>query len=210
MISRDGDSLTRSRSGLLAAMVMLALVALPGHILLADGEPADAPLPEITPTQLAAKIREAMARYDDRGIFRVVFTDTRDMNHRFGRGRETPEAQKPILVSYRGRARYEADGTRWKVEYDSMMLRLGSTRLRPDRWATGFDGDRRYEWQISGNQFTVGKSYPYARQWSLRSVIWERGEELVRMLEDANHARNSIAIAQRAIDGVRCYVVENK
>ena len=43
-------------------------------------ESADVPLPEITPAQLAAKIREAMGRYDGKGLFRVVFTDTHDTN----------------------------------------------------------------------------------------------------------------------------------
>ena len=43
-------------------------------------EPADAPLPEVTSQELAAKIREAMKPYDDKGLFRVVFSVTTDTN----------------------------------------------------------------------------------------------------------------------------------
>jgi hypothetical protein len=129
----------------------------------AAGEPADAQLPDVTPAQLAARIREAMGRYDDKGSFRVVFTDTRDMNWHFQMNRGTPEEQKPILVSFRGRARYDSDGTRWRAEYDSMMPSSGSTRLWPDRWSTGFDGTRYYDWQVSRNQFILGESSSSAR-----------------------------------------------
>jgi hypothetical protein len=188
MIGHDVSHRGCPRSGFLAGMVMLALIGRPGRALPADRQPADASLPEIAPAQLAARIRESMARCDDRGTFRVVFADTRDMAPRFG-PRAKPEESKPILVLYRGRARYEGDGTRWRVEYDSMMPTSGSTRLQPDRWATGFDGDRRYDWQISKGLFQIGPSLPFARQWSPRSVIWERAEELIRALEDTAHDR---------------------
>ena len=56
----------------------------------AADEPADAPLPELTPAQLASKLREAMGGYDDRGSIRVVFTDTRDTNWRLTRTGEAP------------------------------------------------------------------------------------------------------------------------
>ena len=78
-------------------------------------ESADVPLPEITPAQLAAKIRAAMGRYDGKGLFRVVFTDTHNTNF---------NPNQPVMVSFRGRARYESDGTRWRAEYDSMSMRV--------------------------------------------------------------------------------------
>jgi hypothetical protein len=180
-------------------MVMLALAGSLGLAGFAGraaaDEPADAPLPEISPAQLAAKLREAIVPYDEIGTFRVVFTDTRDMNDRFAMNRGTPEEQKPILVSYRGRARYDSDGTRWRAEYDSMTQTYGSTQLRPDRWTSGFDGARRYDWQVSNNHFILGESSPSARQWGPRSIIWERSEELVRMLEGTDRDRQSTAIA---------------
>jgi beta-lactamase regulating signal transducer with metallopeptidase domain/peroxiredoxin len=163
-------------------------------------QPADAPLPEITPAQLAAKVREAMDRYDGKGVFRVVFTDTRDTNF---------NPNKPIMVSFRGRARYEGDGTRWRAEYDSMMPTSGTTRLWPDRWSTGFDGTQPYDWQVSRNEFILGESSFFAKQWTPRALIWERTEEMARELEDTR-AKSSIAIKQRVVDGMRCYVIEGK
>ena len=68
-----------SKNRLIAGLVLLAGFA--GRV--AADEPADGPLPEITPAQLAAKLREAMGRYDDRGTLRVVFTETKDTDLRF-------------------------------------------------------------------------------------------------------------------------------
>ena len=131
-----------------------------------------------------------MGRYDDKGSFRVVFTDTRDMNNHFAMNRGTPEEQKPILVSFRGRARYDSDGTRWRAEYDSMMPSSRLDPAWPDRWSTGFDGVRHYR-QVSRKADSIlGESSPYARQWTPRSLIWERSEELVRMLEETDRNRN--------------------
>ncbi len=202
-----------TRSGRIATIVVLVLAGSVGQVVFAGwaaaDEPAGAPLPEISPAQLAAKLRDAMGRYDDKGTFRVAFTDTRDMNNQVAVKGRAPEEQKPMLVSFRGRARYESDGTRWRAEYDSMMPSYGSTRLRPDRWSTGFDGVRRYR-QVSNQHVYLGESSPDARRWTPRSVIWEGVEELVWTLEEGDRGRTSISIGQRVIDGIRCYVVESK
>ncbi len=163
-------------------------------------ELADAPLPEITPAQLAAKIREAMGRYDGKGLFRVVFTDTHNTN---------VDPNQPVMVSFRGRARYESDGTRWRAEYDSMSMRYGMTQLRPDRWSTGFDGTQAYDSRVSQNEFILGESSFVAKQWTPRALIWEQTEELVGTLEETG-SKSSIAIKQRVVDGSRCYVIESK
>lgn len=168
----------------------------------AIAEPADGPLPDVTPAQLAATLRAAMARYNGKGSFRVVFTSTQDTNWN--------NSEKPILVTFRGRARYESDGTRWRAEYEGMTLTSRSTRTRPDRWTTGFDGVQEYCWQVSENQFTVGEATPFAEQWGPRHIIWERTDQLVESLENPQANRTAIAIRQRVVDGVRCYVVESK
>src|SRR5689334_20902085 len=86
------------------------LLIMPATLCLVDraaaDEPADAPLPGITPAQLAARLRESMARYDDRGTFRVLFTDTLDMNS-YAPSRPTWKEDRPLLLSYRGRVRYD-------------------------------------------------------------------------------------------------------
>jgi beta-lactamase regulating signal transducer with metallopeptidase domain len=165
-------------------------------------EPADAPLPAVTPAQLAAKLREAIGRYDDKGSFRVVFTNTRDTNWN--------EKQKPILTSFRGRARYDSDGTRWRAEYEGVMPSMGSRRMWPDRWSTGFDGIQEYHWRVSHNEFILGESAPYPEHWGPRHVIWEHSQDLAEMLEKPDDRKTAIAISERVIDGMRCYVVETK
>jgi peroxiredoxin len=182
---------------LLRVLVLLVLVLWAAGRAMAD-EPADAPLPEITRAQLAAKIREAMGRYDGKGLFRVVFTDTHNTN---------VNPNQPVMVSFRGRARYESDGTCWREDYDSRMMRYGTTQLTPDRWSTGFDGTQAYDSRVSQNEFILGESSFVANQWTPRALIWEQTEEMVGTLEDT-HAKSSIAIKQRVVDGNRCYVIE--
>ncbi|QEH38509.1 thiol-disulfide oxidoreductase [Aquisphaera giovannonii] len=187
----------RLRAGLcVLALLCPALAAAEG--------PADAPLPEVTATQLAAKLREAMARNDDRGTIRVLFTNTQDINFR-GTG-------EPNWVSYRGRARYEGDGTRWRVEYDAMIpnANVGRTmpRLSPDRWSTGFDGERLYDLQASRNTLQLGATTISAMLWKPRYLIWERSQDLPETLEGVG--KQEVSISQRVVDGVRCYAVESK
>jgi Carboxypeptidase regulatory-like domain/AhpC/TSA family len=201
------------KSGLLATTMMLALVSSfePAGFAAraAADEPADAPLPEIAPAQLAAKLREAMARYDGANTLRVIFTVTQNMSPLPARGKSLRE-QKPLLVNFRGRARFEGDGTRWRVEYDSMTpASYGETRLYPDRWTAGFDGARHYH-LVPNAYLRFGEPALSGRRWSPRSVFWEKGHELVRTLEQPGSGQTSIAITQTVIDGMSCYVVEIK
>jgi uncharacterized GH25 family protein len=161
-------------------------------------EPADALLPKVTPQELAVKLRVAMKPYDDVGAIRVVFSMT--TNTTWGAG-------EPIMVSFRGRARFESDGSRWRTEYDSMMPRSGSTRLSLDPWSSGFDGVEQYDREISKNQVILGETNSGARQWTPRSLIWEGGDELIGLLEKPDD-KFPVAIEQRVIDGLRCYVVK--
>jgi beta-lactamase regulating signal transducer with metallopeptidase domain len=205
--SRWAQPLGRRRWALLALLAFLTLGAAGSVRLIGFAgraiaeEPADASLAEVTPKELAARIREAMKPYDDIGSIRVVFSETNDMNWTAGE-------QKPILVSFRGRARYDGDGSRWRAEYDSMMPHVGSTRLRVDRWSSGFDGVEHYDRQISNNQVILGETNSVARQWTPRSLIWKSGDELIRYLEEPDQDKFPIAIEQRVVDGSRCYVIK--
>jgi beta-lactamase regulating signal transducer with metallopeptidase domain len=163
-------------------------------------EMADVALPEVSSKELAVKIREAMKFYDDKGSIRVVFSETRDTNLH-------AVEQKPILVSFRGRARYESDGSRWRAEYDSMMPRSGSIPLLIDRWSSGFDGIEHFDREISKNQVILGETKSSAREWTPRSLIWKSSDGLIGFLEESDHDRFPIAIEQRVVDGSRCYVV---
>ncbi len=191
---------------LLATAGSVRLIGFEAHA--QPAEPADAPLPPITPKDLASRIREAMKTYPDRGTFRVVFSETRDTNWKFNLNRGTAEEQKPILVTFNGRAKYESDGRLWRAEYDSMTTTSGSTRLTPDRWSTGFDGVQLYDRQVWHNQLILGEEHFFARNWTPRGLFWERAEELISVLENPNPDRFSIAIKQRVVDGSMCYVIE--
>jgi beta-lactamase regulating signal transducer with metallopeptidase domain/peroxiredoxin len=197
---------------ILAAILMLGaagsvrLVGFAGRARAA--EPMDAPLPEMTPRELAARIREAMKPYDDKGLFRVVFSETRDTNWKFNLNRGTEEEQKPILVTFHGRARYESNGRLWRAEYDAMTTSSASTRLTPDRWTTGFDGIQLYDRKVWHNQVILGEANSSAHEWTPRSLFWERSENLVQVLEETGRDKLSIGIEQRVVDGLRCYVVK--
>ncbi len=209
--SKWAQPLGRRQWGMLAVAALLVLGAAGSVRLIgfagragAD-EPADAPLPLLTSKELAAKIRHAMKPYDEKGLIRVVFSETTDMNFNV---QGNAEEQKPILVSFRGWARYESDGSRWRTEYDSMTPHVGSTRLLINRWSTGFDGVEHYDREISHNQVILGETNFGAREWTPRHLIWEGGDELIRSLERPDQDKFPIAIEQRVVNGSRCYVVK--
>jgi beta-lactamase regulating signal transducer with metallopeptidase domain/peroxiredoxin len=205
--TRWARPLGRSRRAVLVLLAALVLI-LSGSVRLIGfagraqaAGPDDAPLPQVTPKELAARIRESMKAYDNKGVFRVLFTETRDTNWRGD--------QKPILVTFHGRARYDSDGRLWRAEYDAMTTSSGSTQLRPDRWSTGFDGVQLYERQVSlQDQLTLGQANISADQWTPRSVFWNQGEALIQVLEETDRGKFSLAIEQRVVEGTNCYVVK--
>ena len=97
-------------------------------------EPVDAPRPDLSPKELAAKVREAMKPYDGIGSIKIVFTETDDTNWKFDSNQgSSPEEQKPILVTFRGRARYESDRSRCapRIRFDESHVGLDSAFNRP-------------------------------------------------------------------------------
>ena len=143
-----------------------------------------------------------MGRYDDRGTFRVVFTDTRDMNNQFAMNRGTPEEQKPILVSFRGRARYESDGTRWRAEYDSMMPDL---RLDPAVARSMVDRVRRRR-RMTGRSRTINSSSASPPSPPGSGPLERSSGRGARSSSGCWRGRiateSSIAITQRVVDGI--------
>ncbi len=91
-----------------------------------------------------------------------------------------------------------------------MMPSSGSTHLWPNRWSTGFDGTQYYNWKMSQNEFIMGEVDRSARKWAPRSLVWEDSDDLVRTLEETDRSNLSIAITERAVGGLKCYVVEGK
>jgi peroxiredoxin len=170
-------------------------------------EPPDSPLPEIAAKDLAARIKSAWSKYD-RGLLEIVFENTVNMNWRFMMNQGKPDEQKPVMVQFPGRVRFLADGRLWRVEYDSMMPTSQSTKLGPDRWKTGFDGTRLYEWDIMRNEAKLGEARVLARSWRPRNQFWHRGEEIVEALETPSTGNEgTLKIGQRTVEGFRCYVL---
>jgi beta-lactamase regulating signal transducer with metallopeptidase domain len=168
--------------------------------------PADAPLPEITPKELASRIRAAWAGYD-KGLFEVSFKTTDNTNGTVTSKPGKPDAAGPMLVHYQGRFRFLSDGRRWRVEYDSMMPTMSTKKLNPDRWSSGFDGKQLYDWNVTTNLVTLGQSHIGAENWKPSYQFWKRDADFVDALEQPTVAPSAIVISQRVIDGFRCYVI---
>ncbi len=198
-------SLTIAATLLLGAAGSVRLIGFIGHAR-AD-EPHDTPLPPMTPRQLAARIREAWKPYDDRGVFEIAFDETQDTNWKFESNEGNADDQEPILVNFRGRARYVSNGRQWRAEYDAMKPYDRSPELIPDRWSTGFDGETLYDWMVSKDCVILHETHEDARRRTARSLFWGRASELVAALEANDPEKTRIAIERRIVDGAKCYVI---
>jgi cytochrome c biogenesis protein CcmG, thiol:disulfide interchange protein DsbE len=170
-------------------------------------EPADSPLPEITPKELASRIRAAWAGYE-KGLLEITFETTQNLNWRFMMNQGTAEEQKPLLKTFPGRARFLGAGRLWRVEYDSMMPNLTTKTLNPYGYRSGFDGDQLYGLDLMRNIATLGESTGGAENWRPREQFWHNGKSFADALDEPQSAEHTLAISQRTVDGVRCYVVE--
>lgn len=197
----------------LAAIVMLGIVLLAtcGSVrlitLVRADEPIDAPLPDITPKDLASRIRTAWVGYD-RGLLEITFDTTTNTNWRFMTNQGKAADQQPIIVQFPGRARFLGSGERWRIEYDSMTATSLSRKTNPHRWSSGFDGRQLYGWDIMGNVVTLGEAELGADRWRPVHQFWHNGTSLVEALEERVNKGDSLNISQRIVDGSRCYVVD--
>ena len=115
------------------------------------------------------------------------------------------------MVSFRGRARYESDGYAMArgVRLDDAELGIrpgcGPTDGQPGSTAPStMTGTFRGTNSSSASPPSPPGSGPPDRSSG-------RGrEELVRMLEETDRDKHPIAITQRVVNGMRCYVVESK
>ncbi len=169
---------------------------------------ADAPLPPITPRELAAKVREARAAYDDRGYFEARFDEVRDTNGKFERNEGKPEQQRPILVVHGGVVRFASDGLRWRAEYDGRRPNEGSARLTPEHWITGFDGVQSYDWLVDSERLILHEVHEDPRAWAASRLFWDRADQWLGRLERDGPAGLPVAIRAEVVAGQPCYVVE--
>ncbi len=197
-----------------AVLITLILVAGRGPAGAAIGQepgarpsPA-APLPPITPKELAAKVRAARAAYDDRGYFEARFDEVLDTNGKFERNEGKPDEQRPILVVHGGVVRFASDGLRWRAEYDGRRPNEGSARLTPEHWITGFDGGLSYDWLVDKERVVLHETHDDPRAWTASRLFWDRSDQWLGLLDRVGPGGLPVAIRAEAVAGRPCYVVE--
>ncbi|WP_406694466.1 carboxypeptidase regulatory-like domain-containing protein [Singulisphaera sp. Ch08] len=203
--SRPASPLT-CRQVMMLGGVGLVLLGVSGSVRLVgfvahaiEAEPADALLPEIEPKALAIKLETAWKDYEA-GLLEVEFDEERDSDpFAESRGQE----RKSVDIKFPGRFQYGSDGRLWRTEFDSMMPNSGARQLVPDRWVTGFDGERHYHWNVRANEVTWGESNPSALALEPRALFWPSRKNLIELLNDA-----TTKVSQKTVDGVRCYLLE--
>jgi|GEM_PF-2383996 len=206
--ARDLGPLSR-RQVLMLGMLGLGLLGACGSVRLVgfvaragESDAADAPLPEITPQELAAQIEKARQGYVA-GLLEVEFDEERDA---------TPFPRRnvdaPSTVKFPGRFQHASDGRLWRTEFDAKTLSFGAEQVvtRPYRWVTGFDGQRHYNWKVGGqNEVTLGDSNREALALEPRALFWSKHAEIIKSLKSKD-----VTIMQAEVDGVRCYVVRSQ
>jgi hypothetical protein len=167
-------------------------------------EPLDALLPEITPKELAARLRGASVACD-KGLMEITFDTTANTNWRFMMNQGTADQQQPMIVKFPGKVRYQRDGRLLRVDYDSKMPRSMSTELSAYAFRAGFDGEQAYIWDRMRNEGTLGESVGPAVNWTPFHQFWDQGEEFADALEAPAGNDYTLTIGQRTVDGARCY-----
>ena len=95
------------------------------------------------------------------------------------------------------------------TECESMIPNSTTKKLRPDRWSTGFDGEKHFDWQIDNNNGLVvlGETHHAWEQWTPRQIFSHLGDFLLDSLEFYVPETYPYVISQRLVDGVPCYVL---
>jgi beta-lactamase regulating signal transducer with metallopeptidase domain len=187
-----------------------ASVRLVGFVGAASGATtrADAPLPDVTPQSLGKQMRAAWEKLNY-GLFEVEFDETRNVSWR-----PVPnpmgEQDDSALVTFPGRARCAREGQLWRVECDSMVPNNNPPKLVPDRWSTGFDGEKHFDWQIDqmNGLVVLGEIHHAAEQWTPRQQFSHQGDSLVEFLERYAPDTFPYVISQRVVDNLPCYVLK--
>jgi peroxiredoxin len=182
--------------GLVAAILLVGAgsVRLVALVRADEGGAADAPLDEITPAELAQRLRKAVLGYKA-GYLEAEFAD-----HAF-----LADKNGPSFIDLPGRFRYVGDGNRWRAEQDSKMISHMSRGPIPvpHRWTSGFDGELHYAWDRDG--WVLGQERGEARTLRPTELFFHELESFVDGLETSN----TRTAGQATIDGYRCFVLEH-
>ncbi|WP_422927338.1 M56 family metallopeptidase [Singulisphaera sp. PoT] len=163
----------------------------------------DAPLPEIKPKDLAAKIVESQERYKA-GLLVVEFEEERGpFPPARGAAAKKDDKTEGEEIKFPGRFQYAGDGRRWRVEEDTITTNYSTRKNMPLQTASGFDGSRHYRWTSQGNLVVLGESDLSGPSCSPLEKFWHTSKNLLEMLD-----KPDVKIGQRTVDGVRCYTIE--
>jgi len=169
---------------------------------------ADTPLPTITPQELGKKLRSAWEVLDE-GLLEVEFDETRNVNWPMDVNRQAGQDETPLLT-FPGRSRSARQGRLWRVECDTMVPNTNPPKLILDRWSSGFDGEKHFDWQIDQMHGLVvlGEAHHAAEQWTPRQQFSYHGDSMIESLERYEPDKFPYAISQRVVDDLPCYVLK--
>ena len=90
-----------------------------------------------------------------------------------------------------------------------MMPNSNPKGLVPDRWSTGFDGEKHFDWQIDQmyGLVVLGEIHK-GEQWTPRQLFSHQGDSLIEFLERYEPDRYPYVISQRVVDEMPCYVLK--
>ena len=161
-----------------------------GAVLPARRRPMRRPMPRCRrspPRNWPRSSREAMGRYDDRGTIRVVFTDTQDMNCRFEHEPGDPRGAEADagLVPRPGPVRERRDAMAGGVRLDDAEF-TARPGCGPTDGRRGSTAPERYRLVSQNDSSSSANPPPTPGSGPPDHSIWERNEELVRMLEETD------------------------
>ena len=151
--------------------------------------------------------RSAWEKLDD-GLLEVQFDETRNLNWRPAaapKGEQDEQAAPhfswPSSICTSGATL--AGGVRFD---DAEQNPKG---LDPDRWSTGFDGEKHFDWQIDQmyGLVVLGEIHK-GEQWTPRQLFSHQGDSLIEFLERYEPDRYPYVISQRVVDEMPCYVLK--
>lgn len=171
-------------------------------------ERPDAPLPEITPQQLADDVRKELSRYSA-AYLEAEFDEERNARALMG-----DEQSQPEMLRWPGKLKYAGDGRRWRAELESKSISFVADRpgdrpranAYPRREAAGFDGERHYTSSRYNGSIVGQENLELARQ-SPADLFWASLNSSDSLLATLTDPRTRI-IGQELHDGFRCYCAE--
>lgn len=115
--------------------------------------------------------------------------------------------QNEPLIRTEGTFQWLSDAKRWRVDYDGQQPQSGSRTINPDKWTTGFDGSRHFNWEHSRNRIVIGGAKGHAEQYAPVNLFWNPTSGGLDAVLKAL-ARPDIKISEAKLDKLEGYHAE--